>query len=298
MPEQTCMILKQSLCLLERFYELQGLPFGKVQQIVVKPQWNAVIGTHGQCGLAINFTGIHELYGTNRWVVESLQSYIGQDLFQVAKNNLSSADMTDRCIGVAALSALSQPFLSPDALAARGIYCCGSMDTVGEIVQENDRVTIVGYGGMVRPLLGQSKELHVTEMRPKEHFQSVVIGQEIEYAPKLVVIHPAEENQAVLSSADVAILTGSSIINDTFDELWYYCSSARLIGVYGPSVSFLPDLLLDSGCDFVFSFWISDPEQFAFDAVNDVDLEMALKKNHQQRLLARKTTSQLKWKSR
>lgn len=268
MQKKIKQVFIDTLSLLDNLYVKQGLAVGEIEKIIVKPQWNVVIGSHGQSGMSLNFTGIHDLYSKDQWLLDELKIYLGQNLFQVAQQLLDSPEITDLSIGVTALSALSRPFLSPDSLAERGIYILGDMESVRGLVLEEDCVTMVGYGGLLRPLLGRTKELHVTEMRPMELFQSIVIGEEIEYVPKVVQVHAAEENRKILSSSDVAILTASSFVYDTFDDLWDYSSSARLIGVYGPSVSFIPDVLFDSGIDFVFSFWTSDLGSFVFDAVN------------------------------
>ena len=298
MPSYTRTLLRRTLQLLEKLYRERDLSGGQIQRIAVKPQWNAIIGTGGRCGLALNFTGIHDLYEDSRWVEETLRPLVGRDLFQVAREGLDSPGMADACLGIAALSALSQPFLSPASLAERGIHSGGDIEVLADIVREDDRVCVVGYGGIIRPLLGKVQELRVTEMRPKEAFQTLIVGEETEYGPQAVAVHPEEDNRAVLTSSDVNIITASSLINDTFDELLRSSAGARLIGVYGPSVTFVPDVLLEEGIDFVFSFWIRDTERFAFDAVNDVDLEVALKRNQHQHILSRTNPPELRVKPR
>ena len=44
---------------LKMLYGREGLEPGTLIKIAVKPQWNAIVGTHEQFGIAINFMGIH-----------------------------------------------------------------------------------------------------------------------------------------------------------------------------------------------------------------------------------------------
>ena len=46
-----------------------------------------------------------------------------------------------------------------------------------EMLKPTDTVTIVGGG--CKKVLGKCKEIHVTEMRPKERFESIIIGKHV-----------------------------------------------------------------------------------------------------------------------
>jgi len=46
-----------------------------------------------------------------------------------------------------------------------------------DLIRSTDIVTVVGYGGLVRSLVGICKEIHITEMRPSETFITTVIGR-------------------------------------------------------------------------------------------------------------------------
>jgi uncharacterized protein (DUF4213/DUF364 family) len=280
-------LLKHTLHRLRHLYETEGLKPSVVLEIGLKPQWNVVIGSKGQCGMAINFTGIHSLQETPEPDLEKLKSYIGGSLMAMAEEAIPCRNIPMRAIGVAALSALSQPLLSPDSLRSRGIECDERSAVMAELVRSTDIVTVVGYGGLVRSLVGTCKEIHVTEMRPRETFTTTVIGRTVDYGPKVLSIHEERENEFVLGRSDVVILTGSSLVNGTFAELLAYSRRARSIGLYGPSACLIPDVLFEQGVEFVLSHRIRDPERFRYDMVNDIDMETALKA-HQQLQVVRK----------
>jgi uncharacterized protein (DUF4213/DUF364 family) len=281
-------ILIRTLQRLESLYREESVRPGVIAKIVIKPQWNVIIGTDGQCGMAINFTGVHDIYDNVQLSAAPFKALIGRELAQVARENIGSSDMQQRGIGIAAMSALSQPFLAPRSLEKRGFEIIGDMTHLADFVTADDTVAIVGYGGIVRTILGKCRDLHVTEMRPAETFRTIIVDERVAYGPQLVTVHPAEENEAVLGEADVVIVTGSSLVNGTFGELMSYAAGARAIGLYGPSVSFLPDVLFDDGVHFILTYHVKDAERFEFDALNDVDMEVALKRFQGQQVIRRR----------
>jgi uncharacterized protein (DUF4213/DUF364 family) len=280
-------LLKHTLHRLRHLYETARLEPGRVIEIGLKPQWNVVIGSDGQCGMAINFTGIHSLQETPEPDLEKLKSYIGGSLMAMADEAIPSQNIHMRAIGVAAMSALSQPLLTPDSLRTRGFECTEGPAVMAELIRSTDVVTVVGYGGLVRSLVGTCKEIHVTEMRPRETFVTTVIGRTVDFGPKVLSIHGERENEFVLGRSDVIIITGSSLVNGTLAELLAYSRRARSVGLYGPSACIIPDVLFEQGVEFVLSHRIRDPERFRYDMVNDIDMETALKTYQQFQVIRR-----------
>jgi uncharacterized protein (DUF4213/DUF364 family) len=113
----------------------------------------------------------------------------------------------------------------------------------------------------------------------------------VDYGPKVLSIHSERENEFFLSRSDVVILTGSSLVNGTFAELLAYSRRARSVGLYGPSVGIIPDVLFEQGVDFVLSHRIRDPERFRYDMVNDIDMETALKTSQQLQVIRKAPTN-------
>jgi len=280
-------LLKHTLHRLRHLYETARLEPGRVIEIGLKPQWNVVIGSDGQCGMAINFTGIHSLQETPEPDLEKLKSYIGGSLMAMADEAIPSQNIHMRAIGVAAMSALSQPLLTPDSLRTRGFECTEGPAVMAELIRSTDVVTVVGYGGLVRSLVGTCKEIHVTEMRPRETFVTTVIGRTVDFGPKVLSIHGERENEFVLGRSDVIIITGSSLVNGTLAELLAYSRRAKSVGLYGPSACIIPDVLFEQGVEFVLSHRIRDPERFRYDMVNDSDMETALKTYQQFQVIRR-----------
>ncbi|RPI76853.1 MAG: hypothetical protein EHM45_11455 [Desulfobacteraceae bacterium] len=278
-------ILRETLAYLQFLYKQEGLQPGALQNIGLKPQWTVLIGTDHQCGMAINFTGKHQVYDIPEPDLDLavLKTLIGRNLTEVASANLDADSLPMRAIGLAALSALSQPFLTPTALAKRGFLSAENRHFLNDLITPRDIVTVIGFGGLIRSLLGKCKELHVTDMRPRESFINTVIGQTVEYGPLGLFIHGEKENEAVVKKSDVVVITGSTLVNRTFDELMSYTAHARTVGLYGPTAGLIPDLFFKNNIDFILSHWVKDPARFAYDMANDIDMEFTLRtyQNHQ-----------------
>ena len=52
---------------------------------------------------------------------------------------------------------------------------------------------------------------------------------------------PAEQAASVLPSADVVLITGTTLVNDTLEHLLTLCRSSARVVLVGPTVGLLPD---------------------------------------------------------
>jgi len=271
-------ILKQACDNLAREYQRLDLPEVRVKQFGLNPGWNAVIGTSRCCGVAMSFADNNPLYDTDQTLqdLQYLKSCVGSPLFEVARANLSDPRVSRRSIALAALNALSQPFVADEMLRSKG-YSVGI--EVKDLVRSDDNLVIVGYGGLVKSYAGRCRELHVTDQRPKETFRTTIVGETVSYGPAGITVHAAEENREVLKDADVAIITGSTLVNGTFEEVVGYAKHARIRALYGSSAQLIPDVLFENGITIVMSVAISDPARFEYDVMNAPDMETALRKH-------------------
>ncbi len=270
-------VLEKTFQRLQRLYERERLDAGKLDTIGLKPGWTVVVGGNGLCGTAFRFTGPHKVYEGNEAEPEAMRRFVGKGLMEAVAENLHSSLIPLKSLAVAAMGALSQPFLTPEALAKRGIRVWDGPDYVKAAIRPEDTVTLIGYGGMVQNVLGRCKELHVADMRRPETLLTTIIGETVRLEPSQVKLHSAEDNAALLGGSDVVIMTGSSLVNGTIDELLRYAARARSVGLYGPSASIIPDVLFEEGADFVLSHRVQDPERFIEALMNDMNMESALR---------------------
>ncbi|MDD1694217.1 MAG: DUF364 domain-containing protein [Methanoregula sp.] len=271
-------ILAKAYTILMQEYRRLDLPDVNVKNFGLNPGWNAVIGTGGCCGVAMSFQDNNPHYTDEETGLDlqHLRSFVGKSLFETARRNMTETRLSRRSIALTALNALSQPLVTDEVLQAKG-YQVGI--EVKDLVRSDDNLVIVGYGGLVKSYAGRCRELHVTDQRPPETFRTTIIGEVVSYGPAGITVHPAEENREVLKDADVAIITGSTLVNGTFEEVVGYAKHARIRALYGSSAQLIPDVLFDNGINIVMSVAISDPARFEHDVMNAPDMETALRKH-------------------
>ncbi|MDD4281383.1 MAG: DUF364 domain-containing protein [Candidatus Methanofastidiosa archaeon] len=259
-----------------------------LERVILRQEWTVVLGSDPRCNsMAINFTGKHAV--TEYEPLEShtamCSDMLGMPLCDVAKRCLPALSPFLRSLGVAALGAMSQPFLNKESLTGGGYRFVPSFRA---LIRPDDVVAVVGYGELVDGMRGSCAQLHVTEMRPPDHFYAISVGSEgTARIPPDVHVHPAEENREVLGSADVVLITASTLVNRTFDEVLRYASSARLVGMYGPTGSLLPDAFMEAGIDAMRLFEIDDSATFRKDAHAPGALERRLKQAQRSHCIVR-----------
>jgi len=280
------MSLNKTLQKLRILYETNSLEPGVFVKAGLKQGWNVVIGTQGQCGMAMSFAGSDAIFGPQHLDLYRLQTFIGRDFFSLAAAYLVSDSWHERSIGVAATTALSQPLLTPQSLLDRGFAIAPEGTDFSSCVNPDDVVAVVGYGGGIKRLIGKCRELHVTDLRPLEHFQTrLITSNEIGFVPKEAIIHPQKENEEVLGRATAVSITGSSLVNGTFDELLSYAKKARLVTVYGGSAGIIPDELFARGVHMVHSSRISDPAAFEQGMIYDMNMEAVMQSTQKQQTI-------------
>jgi len=66
----------------------------------------------------------------------------------------------------------------------------------------------------------------------------------------------------LVPDADVLLMTGSTIVNDTMDDLLALARPDARVVLVGPSVPLMPDILAAKGVDVLATIRISDPDRF------------------------------------
>jgi uncharacterized protein (DUF4213/DUF364 family) len=279
-------ILERTLGELGILYKTRSLEPGIFVKAGLKQGWNVVIGTGEQCGMAMSFAGREDVFGRQQLDLQRLQSFIGKDFFAVAAAYLGSESWHERSIGVAAMIALSQPLITPQSLLDRGIEAETEGTDFAGFLSPEDVVAVVGYGGGIKRLIGRCRELHVTDLRPPADFQTMLVTDKlIGFVPGEVTVHQQEDNKRVLSMATAVSITGSALVNGTFDELLSYAENARLVSVYGGSAGMIPDVLFASGVHMVHSSRISDADAFERGMIYDMNMEAVMQSTQKQQTI-------------
>lgn len=72
----------------------------------------------------------------------------------------------------------------------------------------------------------------------------------------------ASQAPVVLPQADVILITGTTLLNDTLDDLLAAANPAACKVVVGPTVGLVPDAYLRRGCHVLGSIQVTRPDEF------------------------------------
>ncbi len=156
-----------------------------------------------------------------------------------------------RAVGIAAMNALAdtcwrrRPY--PEAQLRLGIDAFDATE-----MRPGDKVVVVGaFAPFLRELKRRRQPFLVLEQDP-----ATLKPEELPF------FRPAEEAAAVVPEADVLLVTGTTLINDTLEELLRLAKPTARVTMVGPTVSLLPDAFLRRGADILGTVRITAPDEF------------------------------------
>jgi uncharacterized protein (DUF4213/DUF364 family) len=156
-----------------------------------------------------------------------------------------------RAVGIAALNALADTCWRrrphPDTELQLGIDAFDATE-----IYPGDRVVVVGaFVPFLRELKRRRQSYLVLEQDP-----ATLKAEELPF------FRPAEQAAAVVPQADVLLITGTTLINDTLEKLLALANPAARVTMVGPTVTMLPDAFLRRGADVLGTVRITAPEEF------------------------------------
>ncbi len=161
--------------------------------------------------------------------------------FTLAELSLSP-NLVEASVGVASLNALSQIIMEKNHK-----YEKFSID-VADLVRKDESVVMVGYmEPVIKKLLEKTRRIIVSETK--------------QLTRTIVRVVPSSDAVEHLTTADVVIITGSTLVNKTIDEILRLDLKAREVAVVGPTASILPNVLFDHGVTAVMGVEVTDPNK-------------------------------------
>ena len=156
-----------------------------------------------------------------------------------------------RAVGVATMNALAD--MCWERHATRGVELRSGVDAYdASAIQPGENVVVVGaFVPFLKSLKRARQQFTVLEMDP-----ATLKPDELPY------FRPADQADAVLPSADVVLITGTTLVNDTLEHLLGLCRPAARVVVVGPMVGLLPDAFLRRGVDVLGGIRVTDPDAF------------------------------------
>ncbi len=174
------------------------------------------------------------------------QELIGQDATDIAQWVLSGGDDLQKGIGMAVLGAGSMSQKLEDSEAPDRPF--------GVNVKDTDTLGIIGFIEPVVKMIGSKvKKLYVFDKGISQcgGINSTVI--------------PMEEQPRLLPTCDIVVLSGTTMINGSIDELLRMCEQAREIIMIGASTPMFPKAFLDTRITMLAgSWWKSEHKEAIF----------------------------------
>lgn len=200
-----------------------------VADIRVCAFWTAVVTGNGlrRCGLA---STLHPGQHACRPLVAQSGDLLERSARQLAELVRSQSPL-EASIGMAAINALI-PVDSGSYVEANG----------ADLAMERGRgrrVAVVGHFPFVSDIRTVAETCWVLEQRPQPGDL------------------PADRAGEILPQADVVVLTGTSVMNHTFDDLISLCSPDAFVVALGPSTPLSP-VLFDRGVDVIAGTFVED----------------------------------------
>ena len=156
-----------------------------------------------------------------------------------------------RALGIATLNALADECWrrrpAPGVELRRGADAFDASD-----IRDGDRVVLVGA---FIPFLKELKRRHLSYL--------VLERSPAAFKPEEMPFYrPAELAPEVVPTADVLLITGSTLITDTLEDLLALAAPAARVTIVGPTVGMLPDAFLKRGADILGAVRITAPDAF------------------------------------
>ncbi|WP_333651642.1 Rossmann-like domain-containing protein [Lacrimispora sp.] len=251
--------LSTALEIIQKNYKKYNESVPIVKEFVLGYRWFMVSDTKDRLSMALRVGQEKELDEYEK----ILKSLIGRSADECVYELIERSDPELRIVASCLCNLLSKPFNSAERLEDRGI-----VRTEGRIFDydvKDKKVGIIGYGLYNEVFLGKCKEFHAFDFRDPKGILNYKIGNETKVYPENICWHlgnNALEHKDVLESLDIVVMTGCTIVNNTYRDILKMCKNAKIRGIYGPSAELCPEYLFDIGYNYIFSASVRDKEAF------------------------------------
>ncbi|MDH4207528.1 MAG: DUF364 domain-containing protein [Anaerolineae bacterium] len=201
-----------------------------VREVRIGAFWTAVVLEGGRSGLASALRDDDHHHGQDPVRrAGHLHERSARELAELARSD----SLLEASVGLAAINALLD--VDEDA--------CLELNAEQVILEQGagKSVVVVGHFPFIPRVREATRQLWVLEKRPGQGDL------------------PAEAAPEVIPKADVVAITGTSLINHTFEELIGLCRPEAFVLVLGPTTPLSP-VLFDYGADVISGTLVTDPE--------------------------------------
>jgi uncharacterized protein (DUF4213/DUF364 family) len=174
--------------------------------------------------------------------------FAGRDAFYFLRD-LSTAPPLKKAVGIAVLNALSRSCRK--RAPGRGYTCESGRDVLDTLPLPDDGYVVV-VGALVpviRRLMAGGKPFGILELDPRT----------LKADEKAFAI-PPDEADASVRKADLLVITGTTLINNTLEPMLALAKPDATVVVVGPTASMLPDAFFRRGVDVLGGDTVTRPD--------------------------------------
>ena len=156
-----------------------------------------------------------------------------------------------RAVGIAAMNALAD--MCWERRAPAGVVLRTGVDAYDAAeIQPGENVVVVGA---FVPFLKSLKRAH-------QRFTVLEMDSATLKPDELPYFRPAGEASSVVPDADVVLITGTTLLNNTLENLLVLCRPQARVVLVGPTVGLVPDAFLRRGVDVLGGVRVTAPDAF------------------------------------
>ncbi len=173
-------------------------------------------------------------------------------------DDIFSGNVLKKTLGIATLNALStlcwEEYCKDGLVTKKGqefelLKSADAFDEL-ELIQGEKTVVIGALVPMSKRLIKEKQDFTILEMDSR-----TLKGAELEHYA------PAAEANKYVPHADLLVITGTTIINDTLEELLKMAKPGARILVTGPTASMLPDAFFERGVTMLGGIIVTKPDE-------------------------------------
>lgn len=252
--------IKRILELNLALYKKYDIPIANLEEFVFGFKWAMAIDNNKKISFALRI-------GNEKPIAEYesiIRELIGKPLDQCITKLLLKEDDTLRTLLVVLSNLMSKPLNTVDLLKDRGIERTEGLNFKYDV--KDMKVGLIGYGVYIRFFLNKCKEFHAFDLLPEKQILSYHISKDsTEVYPKNIYFHLGEDalkHTDVLKDLDIIIMSGSTLVNNSYLDILNACTKAKIKGIYGPSSELSPDYLFELGFNYIFSMNAKDSKTY------------------------------------
>ncbi|MDD4803212.1 MAG: DUF364 domain-containing protein [Syntrophomonas sp.] len=238
----------------------------KLEKIVINSGFSGMLLNNGDMGLAMNIRSGGPF--NDSIIKKYLAENPGRQGLDVAMElqektlqlpSDSNSALVLRSLLVALLNALSRPLLTQEQLETQGYeLTVGAQQHASQQVREGEKVSIVGFGGMVRNVAKIAGKTYVTELEPELFRSTIFSAQGVSYGPQCAQVVSSENAAACFRESDTIFITGCTLVSNTMEEILAQCQGRRVI-IYGHTAGLYPEPLFKRGVSIISTGRVTDP---------------------------------------